>query len=592
MPLKADTVLANRYVITRTIKAGGMGAVYEAVDKHLAHTPCAVKEMLEQFLEEEQKERAFVERCFAEEMRFLATLSHGGIPQVRDSFTLEGRAYIVMELVQGDNLEVELAKGLTRTGKPFSAEAVVRDALAGLEVLKYLHAQDPPVLHRDVKPANMVRDEASGAVKLVDFGLVRSWSRSNSTQTSVGTLAYAPLEQLQGHAEPRSDLYSLGATMYHLLTGKPPQPLHPAPLRQSAPQVDRRLAAIVDRAMAERPDRRYVNATAMQEALMGWLAWPTHSQACLPGTPGEVAQEEGGPTQADPVLPTFRVEVGADVSSAPPTVPATVRPPKGSSGEWSAWLAQAERARTEGARRQRPTSSLRLGVAVLTILVMGALFQGLATQMASGAPEPSPALIYQKRGTHSLAQSAGTGHGEASSGVIAAGSCIGVGSATFASATLEIDGRTFTFTMPSNWWLAQAEAEDAGARLVIKDNLQRRSLEIHLAVVDASAAAAFEQQMLGRWEQKGWKREREIREGNAPTQYVLARPVGEKFEPLVVLTDRKSLSTGRTCCVVSALDPGLKLGSGLEPDAHEIQELHHTLQEMCKVLNESVANRL
>jgi serine/threonine protein kinase len=150
-----------------------------------------------------------------------------------------------MDFIHGANLEQELRDYVQLTGKTFPPDVLIRDMLQVLDILVYLHSMASPVIHRDIKPANLIREFKTGKVVLVDFGLARQVC-GTQTQTAVGTLGYSPLEQFQGQAEPRSDIYALGITMNHLLSGQAPVPLGTPPLRQKEPSLDARLAAVVD----------------------------------------------------------------------------------------------------------------------------------------------------------------------------------------------------------------------------------------------------------------------------------------------------------------------------------------------------------
>ncbi|MEW6278511.1 MAG: serine/threonine-protein kinase, partial [Candidatus Eremiobacterota bacterium] len=271
MALRPGQILGDRYRITRVLSSGGMGAVYVAEDTRLDYAVCAVKEMLEQHLGTGDEEVIF--RRFEQEKAMLARLRHPGIPRFLDFFLLEGLCYLVIEFVRGANLEQELTDLLDLTGKPFPPEELVRAILQVLEVLEYLHGQDPPVVHRDVKPANVIREFRTGRIMLVDFGLARP-VQVGRAQTSVGTLRYTAIEQIQGRAEPRSDLYSLGASMHQLLSGQEPVPLGMAPLRSLQPDVDEELAAVVDRACSFAAEARFPDARSMRAALEAWLERP------------------------------------------------------------------------------------------------------------------------------------------------------------------------------------------------------------------------------------------------------------------------------------------------------------------------------
>lgn len=270
MPLQTGSIVEGRYEILRTVRAGGMGAIYEARDLRLPDAPCAVKEMLQ-----EHDGSEVVRRKFEEEVRYLSTLHHPGIPRVRDFFVYDGTCYIVMDFIHGEDLETELKTRIQETGRAFPPKQALADCMDILEVLTYLHGQDPPVIHRDVKPANVIRDAKSKRIRLVDFGIARSVSRGGTTtQTSIGTLAYCPVEQIQGHSEPRSDLYAVGATLYHLLTGQEPPALNVPPLSSAIPSVDPSLEALVQQATAFDAGDRFETAAEMRAALQRWLESP------------------------------------------------------------------------------------------------------------------------------------------------------------------------------------------------------------------------------------------------------------------------------------------------------------------------------
>ncbi len=249
-------LLHGRYEILEIIKSGGMGSVYEAKDTKLADSLCAVKEILE-----DKQNVLYFQTRFEAEMKVLAELDHPAIPRVRDFFRLKGKHYLVMDLVRGQSLFDELEA----QGQPLSAEQVTKDMLELLDVLEYLHSHNPPMIHRDIKPSNILRDRRSGQIKLVDFGLARS--ACGATQTAVGTLGYCAPEQSVGRAEPRSDLYSVGATMIQLLTGKDPDMLNPKDQLQMIPTG---LRQIIQRATRLKAQERYPSAKEMATDLRLW----------------------------------------------------------------------------------------------------------------------------------------------------------------------------------------------------------------------------------------------------------------------------------------------------------------------------------
>lgn len=211
--LTTDTILQGRYRIIRPLGRGGMGAVYEAADIRLSRN-VALKETL--------VETDDLRRAFEREARLLANLRHPALPKVLDHFSEGTGSFLVMEFIPGEDLGVMLE----REGRSFAPVEVLRWAEQLLDALEYLHRLDPPVLHRDIKPSNLKLISRSHLV-LLDFGLAKG-SAGQMTRTGSESLLgyspnYSPLEQMQGTGtDERSDLYSVGATLYHLLTGVKP----------------------------------------------------------------------------------------------------------------------------------------------------------------------------------------------------------------------------------------------------------------------------------------------------------------------------------------------------------------------------------
>ncbi|MEQ8189779.1 MAG: tetratricopeptide repeat protein [Candidatus Eremiobacterota bacterium] len=263
--LKAGILLDNRYEIKRLIKAGGMGAVYEALDRRFKNSPCAVKEMLSPSSGDEE-DKAYILKRFETEAEILHTLRHPNLPFVRDYFTWEGRYYLVMDYIEGNDL-FTILKQYKREG--MDEKLVIQWAKEILDTLHYLHSQSPPVVYRDLKPGNiMIRNSDNKAI-LVDFGIARTVEPDgDTTKTIVGTLVYAPEELLHGKPEPRTDIYSLGATMHCLLTGIVPKTaLSFGPVRDINPNVSPELEKILIKALELRASDRYRNAGEMKDAL-------------------------------------------------------------------------------------------------------------------------------------------------------------------------------------------------------------------------------------------------------------------------------------------------------------------------------------
>ncbi|EFO79060.1 serine/threonine protein kinase [Oscillochloris trichoides DG-6] len=266
----ANTLINQRYLITRTIGRGGMGAVYEAVDQRLGAT-VALKQMT--------VTGANVATAFEREARILASLRHPALPKVSDFFADAQGQFLVMEYIPGN----DLGHLLTKRGQPFPVEEVVRWADQCLAVLEYLHSQNPPIIHRDIKPQNLKLTPA-GEIVLLDFGLAKGYANVQSPNTAsifAYTPNYAPLEQVQGSGTgPLSDLYALAATIYHLLAGAPPPDVlqrlgatasgQPDPLQMLSlvnPQVPQPLAAWVAHGMQLDQRNRPPSAAAMRRDL-------------------------------------------------------------------------------------------------------------------------------------------------------------------------------------------------------------------------------------------------------------------------------------------------------------------------------------
>jgi len=267
--LQPGLMLDKRYEIVRMIKSGGMGAVYEALDIRFEKTPCAVKEMLSQTSDPAQQQ--YMIDSFKKEAKILNALRHPNLPVVRDYFIEGGRYYLVMDFVDGKDLDT-IMRSYGTGGVP---EAVVVEwSLEILEALEYLHTRNPPVVYRDLKPGNVMVRNSDRKIILIDFGIARTITPGSDTiKTSIGTPAFSPEEIFQGRPEPRSDLYSLGATMHCLLTGiVPVTPFAFKPVRHLNPAVSVELEAIVMCALAMNASDRYASARHLKDALKNLTA--------------------------------------------------------------------------------------------------------------------------------------------------------------------------------------------------------------------------------------------------------------------------------------------------------------------------------
>jgi eukaryotic-like serine/threonine-protein kinase len=258
-------VQIHTYQIVRAIGHGGFGAVYEARNDKTPPERVALKENFD----------VTTISHFRDEFMVLQNLSHQNLPRYYDMFEAEDSAYLVMEYVQGESLE----KLIDNCWGNLWEQMVVKFAEQLCDVLSYLHQQKPPIFHRDIKPANILQTP-QGQIKLVDFGLLKQGDQTTRNSRRALTAAYAPIEQWSGqntHTDARSDIYSLGATLYHLLTRQVPPPATErlavtsdplVPPLALNPALSPHVAQAVLKAMSVQQEHRFPSTGALKAALV------------------------------------------------------------------------------------------------------------------------------------------------------------------------------------------------------------------------------------------------------------------------------------------------------------------------------------
>ncbi len=321
MPLSPGTRLNNRYRIVSILGQGGMGAVYCAEDEHLG-VSVAVKENL--FLSQEYT------RQFRHEANILASLRHLNLPRVGDYFTVEGQGqYLIMDYIDGEDLRQRIERiNILDEHEAILIGAFICDALA------YLHTRKPAVVHRDIKPGN-IKITPEGEILLVDFGLAKRMMGEQATTTGARAMTpgYSPPEQYgTAHTDARSDVYSLGATLYAALTGIIPEDglaratgkAQLTPVRQLRPKLDRKLAAVLEKALEVEPDKRFQTADEFKQALLevGNLGQITQPRYLITPPPGEASQVQINVEELEPEIEPKGETPKFKMRSAP------IRPPK------------------------------------------------------------------------------------------------------------------------------------------------------------------------------------------------------------------------------------------------------------------------
>ncbi len=335
----------GRYVIKKILGQGGMGAAVLANDMRVAGKPVVIKELISDNTDPTQLNEDV--KNFEREVETLAYIDHPLVPTVTDRFQEGSHYFMVQEFVDGENLEDRL----DRTNQPLPEQDALTYASQVLDILDYLEQQKPPIVHRDIKPANIIISTKDKRAHLVDFGIARADSARNvkRKQTSaLGTPGYAPPEQYQGNADPRSDLYALAATLHHLLTNRDPRnepPFAYPPVRALNPRLSLETERVLDHALKVDINQRYQSAAAMKQDIdeilqnryatsAGTGSYTFSGPIATPGAASTIARQPVRPIQARPVQQQAPVQRPVNpppprrVAPQPVPYPLNVRPPQ------------------------------------------------------------------------------------------------------------------------------------------------------------------------------------------------------------------------------------------------------------------------
>jgi serine/threonine protein kinase len=334
--IASNTIVGGRYRVVKPLGGGGMKLVYLAEDLRLAARRCALAEVVDNFTNPDAQRQAV--DAFQREADMLARLNNEHIPRVFDRFSEQNRHYLVMEYIDGVTLEEELKAAGGRLAEP----RVIDIALQILDTLAYLHGLEPPVIYRDLKPSNVMM-MANGQAKLIDFGIARHFQPEQHA-TMIGTQGYAPPEQYRGKVELRSDLYALGATMHHALSGRDPAneaPFSFPPLGRLCPDVEPALSRLVDDALAYDVEHRVPSAEEFKRRLEEIRDGVTPASVASTGghadsdaanaatQPGSTAAQSGSTPHAasGPARSQLRLPLGSAYAQQPasPSAPTLLR---------------------------------------------------------------------------------------------------------------------------------------------------------------------------------------------------------------------------------------------------------------------------
>lgn len=249
------TVIDDKYEILKEIGHGGMSVVYLAMDRRL-NKQWAVKEIKRKG---SGKNDEIIVNSLLAEANMMKRLDHPALPRIVDIIDNGVTIFVVMDYIEGESLDkILLAEG------PQDEEKVIEWSKQIADALRYLHSQKPPIIYRDMKPANVML-KPEGNIKIIDFGIAREYKEQSLADTTVlGTKGYAPPEQYSGQTDARSDIFALGMTMHHLLTGEDPRKGSGyAPVRQWNPRISEGVEKIIDKCVEPAPEKRYQNCTSL-----------------------------------------------------------------------------------------------------------------------------------------------------------------------------------------------------------------------------------------------------------------------------------------------------------------------------------------
>ena len=256
-----NKILNNKYKILTQIGKGGMSTVYLAMDIKL-NRQWAVKEIHKNTIEYQSQ---VDKNTTLREIGFLNQLNHPGLPRIVDVIETKDSIFVVMDYVEGETL-----KSIIKKKGSLSQEIVVKCGLQILDILKYLHSQNPPVIYRDLKPSNIMLTP-QGRIKIIDFGIAREYKSEFEDTMILGTSGFAPPEQFTGKTDIRSDIYSFGVTIYQLLTG---QNMKKDPVIRKITDIDSSLStgleAVILKCTRQNPDERYQNVNELQQAFINY----------------------------------------------------------------------------------------------------------------------------------------------------------------------------------------------------------------------------------------------------------------------------------------------------------------------------------